>query len=145
MILPDGSTHVPHFPRRNVADILAFLMVLHRVKRSRTNRYPGVPNILDAILRDATVHFIVIFVSQLVFQLFVFVAPVSEASYVCSSWSYRAHHTCIVCIFSWTSSSCLGCEFSSSSTPDQVIDINLRPTGRARFSHQSWRHASCSP
>ena len=74
-----------HSPHRGLVDLVAFLMVLVRTKRSRTNRYPGIPNILDAILRDATVYFLVIFISQLIFQLFVFVAPVSSTPYVCGN------------------------------------------------------------
>ena len=41
-------------------------------------RYPGIPSILDTILRDATVYFIILFASQLMFQLFLFLAPVGD-------------------------------------------------------------------
>ena len=42
------------------------------------NRYLGVPSILDTILRDATVYFMLMFAIQLSFQLFLFFAPVGD-------------------------------------------------------------------
>lgn len=54
------------------------MILVTTVKRSKANRYPGFPSLLDAILRDATVYFVLIFASQLLFQLFLFLAPVGD-------------------------------------------------------------------
>lgn len=40
------------------------------------SRYPGIPSILDNILLDATVYYILVFVCQLLLELFLFLAPV---------------------------------------------------------------------
>ena len=56
-------------------------------------RYPGIPSILDIVVRDSTQYFILIFFVQLLAQLFLFLAPVGDTCYVrgrltelCSSW-----------------------------------------------------------
>ncbi|KAF9646676.1 hypothetical protein BDM02DRAFT_3118320 [Thelephora ganbajun] len=56
-------------------DVLAFLTILIIAKRTRANRYPGIPSILDVILRDATLYFILMFGTEIAFQLFFLVAP----------------------------------------------------------------------
>lgn len=72
------------------------------------DRYPGIPSILDTILRDATVYFIFMFASQLLFQLFLFFAPVSDMTHSRGRWSCCTHRACA---FRWTFSSCPGREF----------------------------------
>ena len=69
-------SHVPHSPRRGIIDLLAFSIILVTARRSRRNRYPGVPSILDTVVRDSTLYFILIFLIQLFFLLFIFFAPV---------------------------------------------------------------------
>ena len=45
-------------------------------------RYPGVPSILDAVLRDATIYFILMFLGQLLSEVFTFVPGVGDIRYV---------------------------------------------------------------
>ena len=59
-----------------VIDIVAFLIILITARRSRVARYPGMPTILDTILRDATHYFVLMFIVQLVSVLFDLFAPV---------------------------------------------------------------------
>ena len=59
-------------------DFLVFLIILITARRPGTSRLPGIPTILDAILQDATVYFLLIVASQLVLCLFLFFAPVSD-------------------------------------------------------------------
>ncbi|KAF9652176.1 hypothetical protein BDM02DRAFT_3109597, partial [Thelephora ganbajun] len=56
-------------------DILAFITIFVTARRPGVNRYPGIPSILDTILRDATVYFILMFFSQFLYQVLYFVAP----------------------------------------------------------------------
>jgi hypothetical protein len=63
--------------RRIIVDLLAFLIIVVKSKRSRA-RFPGIPSILDTILRGATIYFVVIFTSQLVLLLSTIFAPVSD-------------------------------------------------------------------
>ena len=50
---------------RGIVDLLAVT-----VKRPGTSTYPGIPSILDVILRDPTLYFIFMFVGQLLPGLF---------------------------------------------------------------------------
>ena len=59
-------------------DLLVFLIILITARRSGTSRLPGISTILDAILQDATVFFLLIAASQLVLCLFLFFAPVGD-------------------------------------------------------------------
>jgi len=45
-------------------------------------RHPGVPNLLDKIVQDATYYFMFIFFVQILSQLFMFLAPVGDTQYV---------------------------------------------------------------
>jgi len=56
-------------------DLTAFLIILVTAKRSRGTRYPGMPSILDIVVRDSTRYFMLIFFTQLLAQLFVLFAP----------------------------------------------------------------------
>jgi len=62
--------------RCRIVDLFVFLIILVTARGPRTSRFPGIPSILDAILRDATVYFLLIVASQLVLFFFVFLAPV---------------------------------------------------------------------
>jgi len=57
-------------------DVIAFLIILVAAKG---RGYPGIPSILDAILRDATLYFMLIFFVHFLSQLFLFFAPVGSA------------------------------------------------------------------
>ena len=66
------------YPRCGVADLLTFSIIFITARGPRTSRFPGIPTLLDAILRDATVYFLLIVASQLVLFFFVFLAPVCD-------------------------------------------------------------------
>jgi len=68
--------------RCGVTDLLTFLIIFVAARESRTGRSLGIPNILDVILRDATIYFLLIFASQLVLFLFLFFAPVGDPYYI---------------------------------------------------------------
>ena len=76
------TSHIPHPLCCGITDLLAFLIILVTARKSRGSRYPGMPNILDTIVRDSTRYFLLIFFSQLVAQFFVFFAPVGDKRYV---------------------------------------------------------------
>jgi len=78
--MPSGSNqlHTPHSPCHDIADILAFLIILVTARRQGVNRYPGVPSLLEVILRDSIRYFMVMFVGQFLFLLFLFFAPVGD-------------------------------------------------------------------
>jgi hypothetical protein len=65
-------------PCHGVIDFFTFLVILTSTRRRETSRFPGIPSILDAILRDATVYYALVFVCQLVFEFFLLFAPVRE-------------------------------------------------------------------
>ena len=70
--------HIPHSPRRGIIDLLAFSIILFTARRLRRSRLPGMPSILDIIVRDSTQYFMLIFFVQLLAQLFIFFAPVGD-------------------------------------------------------------------
>ncbi|KAF9777632.1 hypothetical protein BJ322DRAFT_1095726 [Thelephora terrestris] len=57
-------------------DVIVFLIIAIAAWKERTHRYPGIPSILDTIVRDATKYFLLISSVHLLSVLFVFVAPV---------------------------------------------------------------------
>lgn len=61
-----------------VEDTSAFLIIVYSAKHRSRMRANGVPNILDRIVEDATVHFLVIFTAHLLLILFQIFAPVSN-------------------------------------------------------------------
>ena len=65
---------------RGAVDLLTFSIIFVTARGPRTSRFPGIPTLLDAILRDATVYFLLIVASQLVLFFFVFLAPVCDPS-----------------------------------------------------------------
>jgi len=70
--------HIPRFLYRGSIDLLAFLSILVTARRSGRIRLPGIPSILDAVVRDSTLYFILIFFFQILSQLFVLFAPVGD-------------------------------------------------------------------
>jgi len=65
----------------SIADLFTFLIILVTARGPRTNRFPGIPTILDAILRDATIYVLVMAAAQLLF-LFSLFAPVGHPYYI---------------------------------------------------------------
>lgn len=63
-----------------VEDTSAFLVIVYSAKDQGPLRASGVPNILDRIFKDATVHFLVIFTAHLLLIFFQLLAPVSNLS-----------------------------------------------------------------
>lgn len=57
-----------------VFDVLAFAIIVSTAKRTRMS-YPGIPSLLDVVLRDATVYFMLIFACQFCLVFFLFLAP----------------------------------------------------------------------
>jgi len=55
-------------------DVLAFVVIFFTARRLGTGRYPGVPSILDTLLRDATIYFVLVLLCQLLFQVFTLAA-----------------------------------------------------------------------
>lgn len=60
-----------------VKDALAFIIIVFSSKRRSTEHAYGTPNLLDRVVRDATLYFFVIFSSHLLLIFFEFLAPVS--------------------------------------------------------------------
>jgi choline-glycine betaine transporter len=65
-------------PHCDTVDISAFLIILVTAKRQGRNRHPGISSILDTILREATLYFLLMFASQFLFVMFLFFAPVGD-------------------------------------------------------------------
>ena len=63
-----------------VKDAVAFSIILYSMKWRGRTRAHGVPSLLDKIVRDATMYFVVIFTSHLLLVFFEFFAPVSDFS-----------------------------------------------------------------
>ena len=59
-------------------DIVAFSIIVYSTKWRGLTRARGVPSLLDKIVRDATIYFMVIFSSHLLLVFFEFLAPVSN-------------------------------------------------------------------
>lgn len=72
----DVLLHTLHPPRRT-PDVLAFSIIFVTTRRPGLT-YPGIPSLLNTILRDATYYFILMFACQLCLLLFLFFAPVSD-------------------------------------------------------------------
>ena len=72
------TLHVP--PSPTAVDILAFRVILFAARRTGT-RHPGIPSLLDIILRDATLYLILTFTSQVCLLLFLLFTAVSDLKY----------------------------------------------------------------
>ena len=62
--------------RCGTTDLITFLAALFIARRRGTHRYPGIPHILDAMLRDATLYFLLSTVFQALLVFFGLFAPV---------------------------------------------------------------------
>ncbi|KAF9791193.1 hypothetical protein BJ322DRAFT_1040349 [Thelephora terrestris] len=56
-------------------DVIVFLIIIFTARRPRMNAFPGMPSILDTLVRDATQYFILIFSFHFLATLFLFVTP----------------------------------------------------------------------
>jgi len=65
-----------HTQRRGITDVFAFSIILFTARRSARNRFPGIPSLLDIILRDATRYFMLIFLYQFLPQVALFTTEV---------------------------------------------------------------------
>ena len=105
----------------------------------------SIPNLLDAILRDATLYFFVMFSCQLVLLMFLFFAPVSGL-YHLRGW-LNPLRLSYMSMFRRKFSSCPECTFSFSLTSkpflSAAIDINLGLIEHKRCCSLLWRRASC--
>ena len=72
-----GNSDMPRirFPR-GFLDVLVFLIILVKIRRPRIRRYPGMPILLDTLLRDATHYFVLICSVHFLSLLFLFVTSV---------------------------------------------------------------------
>lgn len=72
-------------------DLLAFLIIFWVGRQSVGYRVSKIPSILDRIVKDATVYFLVIFTSHLIVEGFLIFAPVGSFFFFLSSWCPKAH------------------------------------------------------
>ena len=56
-------------------------------------RFPGIPSILDTLVRDATYYFLIIFSGHFLSVLFLFITPVGVHNV--SNRYCRAYHACV--------------------------------------------------
>ena len=84
---------------RRSTDLLAFLIIIWVGRKATGFRGSSIPSILDRIVKDATLYFLVIFTSHLIVEGFLIFAPVSP-----STDSNRAHGSVLFfsCIVGWT-------------------------------------------
>jgi hypothetical protein len=54
------------------------LAILATARARGRNRLPGIPTLLESILRDATINFMLVFISHLLLLLFLLFAPVGD-------------------------------------------------------------------
>ena len=140
-----GSSDAPHVPRplrRGTTDLLAFLIILFTARRSGMNRYPGVPNLLDTILRDATGYFLSMFSFQFLYQLLFITNRVRGPRYAIRVVN-RVALIVGVCSDPTPSISRAVSLLSRCRRDLWTIDVNWCLTGREWFSFRSWHHASC--
>ena len=64
--------------RCGIADLFTFLIIFVTARGPRTSRFPGIPTILDAILRDATIYFLVMAAIQSLLLFSTLFAPVGN-------------------------------------------------------------------
>ena len=93
--------------RCGTIDLFIFVIILVTARGPRTNRFPGIPSILDAILRDVTLHFLLIFAFQMVFFMFLFFAPVGDPHYIRGGCCTHR-----LCTFRSKFGTCPDCRFS---------------------------------
>ena len=57
-------------PRRDILDLFTFVIIFFAAKGRGARRHPGIPTILDTIFRDATIYFVVMFLCQILAEVF---------------------------------------------------------------------------
>jgi len=136
-----GSSDVLHVPH---LDVFAFLIIFFTARKSGMNRYPGVPSLLDTILRDATGYFLLMFFFQFSYQLLFITNRVGVTRYTIRVID-RVVLTVGVCLDSISRISCAVSPPPPRRRRDlRVVDVDLCLIGRAWSSFRSWHHASCS-
>ena len=65
-----------------IADLFTFLIILVTARGPRTSRFPGIPTILDVILRDTTIYFLVMAAAQLLLLFSTIFAPVGDQYHI---------------------------------------------------------------
>ena len=140
-----GSSDAPHVPRslrRGTTDLLAFLIILFTARRSRMNRYPGVPSLLDTILRHSTGYFLSMFCFQFLYQLLFITNRVRGTRY-----AIRVVKRVVLIVgvcSEYISPVSRAVSFLSRCRRDLwTIDVNWCLIGRTWSSSRSWHHASC--
>jgi len=78
------------------------------------HRYPGIPHILDVVLRDATLYFMLSAVFQVLLVFFEIFAPVGANTRHTRGFLTTLCSSCMLCVFSWEFSSSQGCKPSFS-------------------------------
>ena len=94
------------------------IVVVVAAKKPKS-RYPGIPSILDTILRDATIYFLVMFFLQVTSDVFVFFDHVGVYGTSTSGHPYLAHR---MHIFRNRSRTQLGCKFRFSEQKERFND-----------------------
>ena len=78
-LFPPLIDHLRDTHSNHPADLLAFLVVVYLVVRSKIIKAP-IPSLLKTMVRDATHYFLVIFTSHFVLLMFLIFASVSASS-----------------------------------------------------------------
>ena len=99
-----GSSGTPHVPTPHTTDILTFLIVIVTASRSVSNRYHGMPTVVDNTRRDISCSY-----SWFKAQLFISFAPVGDTRYARRPLT-GSHSSCMG--VRGESNSCGGCKFS---------------------------------
>ena len=75
---PSSGVHIATANPFSVKDTAAFLVIVYSAKHRKLMRAHGVPSLLDRIVADATVYFLVILTGQLLMIFFEIFASVSD-------------------------------------------------------------------
>lgn len=62
---------------RGIVDVFAFVIILLAARSRGRGGYPGVPSIMDTVLRDATMYFMLMFLGQIMSEMFTIFIAVS--------------------------------------------------------------------
>ena len=65
-----------------IVDLFTFLIILATARGPRASRFSGIPTISDAILRDATIYFLVMAPPQLLLLVSTLFAPVGDPYHI---------------------------------------------------------------
>ena len=133
--LPPFGVHIALTNPFFVKDTSAFLIIVYSAKHRGQMRASGVPSILDRIVEDATVHFLVIFTAHLLLILFQLFAPVSNFSAnLCSS---THHNVRIGHVSTPPRKVSRPLEYCDKDVSDQVPSRIQRDCSVSRISHQT--------